>query len=231
MLAAYATIVAAMATEQRNVFLSGGTGYLGKSLTAKLLARGHRVRVLARPGSEAKVQPGAKVVPGDALRSPSFAAAVHAGDTFVHLTGVAHPAPWKEAQFRAVDLVSLRASAEAAGAAGVAHFVYVSVAHPAPAMKAYIKVRTECEEILAGTGLTRTILRPWYVLGPGHRWPIVLQPVYAFLEAMPSTREGAQRLGLVRLEEMTNALLWAVEHPPATGPHLMDVAAIRRCGR
>jgi uncharacterized protein YbjT (DUF2867 family) len=212
--------------EQRNTFVSGGTGYVGRALTAKLLDRGHSVRVLARPGSEAKVWPGAIVVPGDALSGASFAHALNPGDTFVHLTGVAHPAPWKERQFRAVDLVSLRASAEAASSAGVAHFVYVSVAHPAPVMDSYIRVRQECEQILAATGLTRSILRPWYVLGPGHRWPAALRPLYALLEAIPATRAGALRLGLVTLHEMTAALLWAVEHPP-TEIRILDVSTIR----
>ena len=212
--------------EQRSIFLSGGTGYLGKSLTAKLLERGHRVRVLARPGSEGKVPTGAEVVPGDALKTASFAGSVRPGDTFVHLTGIAHPAPWKEAQFRAIDLVSLRASAEVAKAVRVGHFVYVSVAHPAPTMKAYIKVRMECEEILANAGLTRTILRPWYVLGPGHRWPVVLKPIYALLGEHPSV----QRLGLVTLDEMTNALVWAVENP-ADGVRMVDVPGIRASAR
>jgi len=45
-------------------------------------------------------------------------------------------------------------------------------------MKAYIAVREECEEIIQESGLNATILRPWYVLGPGHRWPYMLLPMY-----------------------------------------------------
>jgi len=209
------------------VFLSGATGYVGRALVAKLIERGHRARVLARAGSEHKVPQGALVVPGNPLDAATFLAAVSAGDTFVQLTGVAHPAPWKEAAFRAIDLESLRASAEAATSAGIAHFVYVSVAQPAPVMRAYIRVRQECEAILKARGLTTTILRPWYVLGPGHRWPAALAPVYALLEAIPATRDGARRLGLVTLDQMANALLWAVENPPAESSRILDVAAIR----
>lgn len=209
-----------------SVFISGGTGYVGTGLTKRLLIRGYPVTVLARPGSEGNVQAGARTVSGDALRAESILPSLRAGDTFVHLIGVAHPAPWKGPQFRAVDLVSLRASAEASVRAGVGHFIYVSVAHPAPVMRAYIEVRRECEQILATTGLRRTILRPWYVLGPGHRWPEVLRPAYALLEAIPATREGARRLGLVTLDQMTEALAWAVENPPAD-TRLLDVPAIR----
>jgi uncharacterized protein YbjT (DUF2867 family) len=127
------------------VFISGGTGYVGSSLVRSLLARGHRVRALARPGSERKLPAGCEIVPGDALEAATFAAQVAPADAYVHLVGVSHPASWKEKQFRAVDLASARASIAAARSAGVPHFVYVSVAHPAPVMKAYIRVREECE--------------------------------------------------------------------------------------
>ena len=208
------------------MFLSGGTGYVGRALIAKLIETGHRSRVLARPGSEHKVPAGAEIVPGNPLDADTFASAVSAADAFVQLTGVAHPAPWKEGEFRAIDLVSLSASAAVAKSAGVAHFVYVSVAQPAPVMKAYIRVRQEGEAILQSLGLTATILRPWYVLGPGHRWPAALAPLYALLEAIPATHEGARRLGLVTLDQMATALLWAVEHPP-TESRILDVPAIR----
>lgn len=119
--------------------------------------------MLARAGSEHKVPAGAQVVLGNPLDPATFADAVSPADTFVQLTGVAHPAPWKEQEFRAIDLASVRASAQVAKSAGVSHFVYVSVAQPAPVMKAYIRVRQEGEAILKTLGLTATILRPWWV--------------------------------------------------------------------
>jgi len=212
--------------ESQQVFLSGGTGYVGRALVAKLIERGHRAHALVRPGSERKVPAGAQVVLGNPLDLATFADAVSAADTFVQLTGVAHPAPWKEQAFRSIDLVSVRASAQVAKAAGVLHFVYVSVAHPAPVMKAYIRVRQEGEAILKTLGLTATILRPWYILGPGHRWPAAMAPLYALLEAIPATRGEARRLGLVTLDQMATALLWAVENPPAES-RILDVPAIR----
>jgi len=209
-----------------NVFISGGTGYMGRELAARLVSRGHDVRVLARQGSEHKVPAGVSTVSGNALDVATFRDAVHGCDTFVHLTGVSRPAPWKERAYRVIDLSSLRASAKAAKAARVAHFVYVSVAHPAPVMKAYIRVRRECEEILQDAGLNATVLRPWYVVGPGHRWPVVLKPIYSMLESLNSTRDAARRLGLVTLNEMVGSLVWAVEDP-ITRTRVLDVPAIR----
>jgi uncharacterized protein YbjT (DUF2867 family) len=95
-------------------------------------------------------------------------------------------------------------------------------------MHAYIAVRAQGEAALAASGLTTTVLRPWYVLGPGHWWPLALVPLYAIARLVPGTRAGAERLGLVRLDQMVSALVRAVEQPPAPGSiTLVDVPGIR----
>ena len=212
-----------------NVFVAGGTGYIGRPLIELLLRDGHTVRGLARAGSEGKLPAGCAPVLGNALDAASYQQQVTPSDTFVHLVGVAHPGPGKGQQFRDIDLKSIESAVAAAKYAGVSHFVYVSVAHPAPVMHDYIAVRTRGEELIASAGLNATILRPWYVLGPGHWWPYALLPVYWLMEAVPSTRESARRLGLVRHREMVEALRAAVAKP-ARGITTWNVVDIRRVG-
>jgi uncharacterized protein YbjT (DUF2867 family) len=198
------------------LFVTGGTGYLRRQLIPGLLERGHQVKALARPGSERTLPPGAQPIVGDALDGTTFAHGVAPADTFGQLIGVAHPRPAKAAQFRTIELVSARASVAAAVKAGVGHFVYLSVAQPAPVMKSYQAARGEGERLLRDSGLGATVRRPWYVLGPGHQWARALLPVYWLRERTPSTRRTAPRLGLVRLAQMTAALIRAVA-PPASG--------------
>ncbi len=209
--------------------MTGGTGYVGRPLIASLLQRGHRVRALVRPASESKVPAGCEVEVGDPFDAASFSARIPPAGTFVQLLGVAHPSPAKAAAFRSVDLASVRASAEAARIAGIRHFVYVSVARPAPVMKAYQETRAEGERLISETKIPATFLRPWYVLGPGHRWPLALLPFYRLLERLPATRDGARRLGLVTLPEMVGALLAAVEDPPR-GIRIVEPPGIRAAG-
>jgi uncharacterized protein YbjT (DUF2867 family) len=215
---------------QRNIFITGGTGYMGQHLIPVLLNRGHQIRALVRRGREAKLPPGCAVITGDPLDKITFAGHIRPADTFVQLVGVPRPSPAKARQFREVDLVSVRESVEAATEAGIKHFVYVSVAHPAPIMKAYIAVRRQAEALIRAKHLNATILRPWYVLGPGHRWPYLLWPVYWICERVPQTRETAGRLGLVKLEQMIGALVEAIESP-CEGTRIMTVPDIRRCQR
>ena len=199
---------------------------MGSRLIAALLPHGHAVRALVRKGSEGKLPPGCEVVVGSPLDSASYAARVAPCDTFVQLVGVTHPSPTKVAEFRAVDFGSAKVAVEAAAGAGIRHFVYVSVAQPAPVMKFYVQVRAECEEMIRASGLNATILRPWYVLGPGRRWPYLLVPFYKLMEAIPATRETARRLGLVTWQQMIAALLNAVEHP-CQGVHIVAAPEIR----
>jgi uncharacterized protein YbjT (DUF2867 family) len=211
---------------KRNIFITGGTGYLGQRLIPVLLERGYTVLALVRKGSENKLPVGCETVFGDALRKETFAHLVHPSDTFVQLVGTPRPSPAKAKEFREIDLPSVRASVAAASENEIKHFVYVSVAHPAPIMKDYIEVRMEGERLIRESGMNATIIRPWYILGPGHWWPYLLLPVYKVMEVIPSTRERATRLGLVKLNQMVAALFNAIDNP-ADGLRVLNVPDIR----
>lgn len=203
---------------------------MGRSLIPELLKRGHEVRALVRRGSESKLPVGCQLLTGDPLDRASFAHEIGPADTFVQLVGVAHPSPAKAKEFRSVDLKSASEAIHAAAEAGVKHFVYVSVAQPAPIMKAYVEARAEGEDLLRASGLDATVLRPWYVLGPGRQWPRLLKPFYWLMERIPSKRETARRLGLMTDAEMRGALVYAVENP-AEGVRVLSVPEIKEAAR
>jgi nucleoside-diphosphate-sugar epimerase len=212
-----------------DILVTGGTGYIGQHLIPALLARGHRVRVLARQESLGRVPVGATQVLGDALVVDSVRTAIRPGDSVVHLVGTPHPTPTKADQFEKVYLVSIRATVSAAKQVGISHLVYLSVAQPAPIMQAYLWVRALGEAIIREARLTATIVRPWYVLGPGRRWPKLIVPLYKIAEMIPATRATAERLGLVTVEQMINAIVSALEDPPPSGQQrIVNVAGIRR---
>lgn len=211
-----------------NVFLTGATGYIGRHLIPELTGRGHTVRALVRPASIAKLAEGAEPVVGDALNAFSFAHQIAPSDTFVQLVGVAHPSPAKAKEFRSVDLVSVRESVRAVGGSTVRHFVYLSVAMPAPAMKAYVAVREEGERLLRESGLAATFIRPWYVLGPGHRWPYAILPAYWIWSLFD--RDTSARLYPVKLAHVVRAMVEAIENPPegvrvVEAPEMRSVSA------
>ena len=129
---------------------------MGSRLIPTLLERGHGITALARPESQSKLARGCTPVLGNALDGDSYAQSIGACDTFVQLVGVAHPSPAKAREFVEIDQKSAMEAIRVAAEARIAHFVYVSVAHPAPMMKAYIEVRAAGEEMIRAAGLNAT---------------------------------------------------------------------------
>ena len=209
-----------------NVFVTGATGYIGSRVIPALIARGHIVRALIRPGSEKKVAAGARPILGNALDATTFARHIAPSDTFIQLVGVAHPGPSKAEEFKAIDLVSIRESVRAVQGSSIRHFIYLSVAQPAPVMKDYVEVRAEGERLLRESGIASTFVRPWYVLGPGHWWPYAILPLYWIWGAFPSSRDTARRLYPVKLAQVVSAIVDAVEHPP-NGVRIIEAPEMR----
>lgn len=211
----------------KEVFITGATGYIGTRLTKQLLDRGYRVITLIRKGSEHKVVKGAEIVIADPFDSESFQSFVPKSAVFVQLLGVPHPSPKKVKQFREIDLRSVKASADAATVAGVSHFVYVSVAMaPSKLMADYQAVRQEGEAYCKSKKLCCTFIRPWYVLGPGHYWPILLLPLYGIAELVPSWRLKARAMALVTLGQVLRTLVSTAEAEPVPG-RIIDTRQIR----
>jgi nucleoside-diphosphate-sugar epimerase len=71
-----------------SVFITGASGFMGRRLSAELVARGHSVRGLVRRGSEKHVAIGCEGVTGDPLDASTYQKFVAGCDTLVHLVGV-----------------------------------------------------------------------------------------------------------------------------------------------
>lgn len=198
------------------IFLTGGTGYIGRRLIKALQREGdYHVKALVRKQSAHKLPPGCEPVYGDALDASSYLDQVPEQAIFIHLVGVAHPSPRKKQAFREIDGVSVREAAIAALQSHAHHFIYVSVSqYPSALMKEYQLVRHMGEKLVKGTGIPCSFIRPWYVLGPGHWWPILLLPLYWLAWLLPASREMARQQGLVTMQEMIATLLFAIRNTP-----------------
>lgn len=214
-----------MSPRQR-IFVTGGTGYIGSGLIPQLHARNHEVVALVRENSRHRLPAGCASWVGDALDGNTYRQAAGNADTFIQMIGVHHPSPAKAREFVEVDMKSGLEAVRIAREAGVHNFIYLSVAHPAPVMRAYAAVRVAVEKLITESRLNATILRPWYVLGPGDWWPYALIPFYKIAEMLPQTRQGAIRLGLVTIHQMLGVLIYAVENP-APGVRVFEPQDIR----
>ncbi len=175
----------------QTVAVTGATGFIGRLVTADLVARGIHVRAIVRPGSTHAAPAGAEIV-----LAPLEAAALRDGfagvDAVVHLAGVI--STLDPSVYTTVNVDGTREVAAAANAAGarLVHISSLAAAGPASAARPraeddapsprtpYGRSKLEGERIvMAMSGLRWTILRPGVVYGPGDR---AMLPVFKFAE-------------------------------------------------
>ena len=178
-----------MSAAGERVLVTGASGFLGRPVTRALLARGARVRGLARPGS-APLEPGVEPAPAEGLHDrEGLRRALEGVDAVVHLAARVHvmhdAAADPLAEFRRVNVEGTRAVLEEAIRAGARRFLFASSVKalgeggdavltddtpPAPA-DPYGVSKLEAETVvraLAGAaGVHAPILRFPLVYGPG----------------------------------------------------------------
>ncbi len=143
------------------ILVVGATGNLGGAVTRILLAQGRPVRILARPQSNYQplAEAGAQVVLGDLKQRDSLDAACEGADTIITTANSA--ARGGEDNVQTVDLEGNRNLIDAAKAAGVNQFIFVSVLtadanSPVP----FIQAKGKTEEYLRASGIPYTIFAP-----------------------------------------------------------------------
>ncbi len=71
------------------ILVTGGTGFVGKSIVSRLLAEGHQIRLLARDTkTAAEIFPKAEIIEGNVLDPSSLEKACKNADIIIHLASI-----------------------------------------------------------------------------------------------------------------------------------------------
>jgi NADH dehydrogenase len=142
------------------ILVTGGAGKMGRRLAAALAWRGHKVRILCLPGDSAPSENAIEIAYGDITRKESLPPALAGVETVFHLAAIVL-SPGRPEAFRTVNADGTRNMVDAAEAAGVSHFIYVSSISVAyPASNAYSRSKLQGEEWVKGSRMRYTIVRP-----------------------------------------------------------------------
>jgi nucleoside-diphosphate-sugar epimerase len=174
----------------KTVAITGGTGFIGHHVLPLLLARGCRIRALARPGSAHVLPTGVEAVAGDVTDPNSVASLISGCDTVLHLAGQAHTdLRTPEDRRRAIDVNvgGARNVLSVSRTSGVRRVVIASSAHvyagqcgrgvredaPSAAENLYAQTKIDVEKLaaeFAQRGLDVVIGRPCLTYGPNARF-------------------------------------------------------------
>ena len=143
------------------ILVVGATGQLGGTIAHMLLDQRRPVRVLVRPGSDHSdlITAGAETVTGDLKDPASLVPACQGVDAV--LTTANATARGGDDTIESVDRVGNRNLIDAAAAAGVARFVFISAlgADPDHPM-ALLRAKGETEQHLRDSAMAWTVLQP-----------------------------------------------------------------------
>ena len=151
------------------IVVVGGSGFVGRSVIARLASAGHRVVVPTRRREAAKhliLLPTVDVVEADVHNPHTLAGLVEGASAVINLVGILNEK--SSATFARAHVDLSRNVVNACGKAGVTRLLHMSalgadVAGPSQ----YLRTKGEAEQLVMASGLRWTIFRPSVIFGPG----------------------------------------------------------------
>jgi NADH dehydrogenase len=202
------------------VLVTGGTGFVGRSVVAALLRRGHQVRCLVRPGSAHRLAdlPRVTAVPGDVTHPGSLPAAMVGSEVLVHLVGIIRERPGRGVTFDRLHTEVTRNVVAAARGSGVRRVVHMSaLGTRSGARSRYHQTKWAAEQALRESGLHWTIFRPSVIFGPGDGFVSLLARLVRWFPIVPVIGDGRNRFQPVAVGDVAEGFARAVERPGTAG--------------
>ena len=205
------------------VLVAGGTGFIGSAIVEELLRRGRPVAVLGRDAKRIRQRFGDRVEARAAFVSnPAQLEDALSGVATV-INAVQFPNSPIERKskgwtFEEVDYRGTVNQVEAARAAGVQRFLYLSGAGAAPdAPQHWFRFKWQAEQHVRDSGLEWAVLRPTWVFGPGDHSLNKLLGFTRFLPFLPLFGDGKQAMQPVFIDDVARAAAGLALKPEAAG--------------
>jgi uncharacterized protein YbjT (DUF2867 family) len=153
-----------------NIFITGGTGYIGRQVIRDFAAAGYLIKALVRPGSEinlpSECRSSISLISGDIRKSETLRGSMDGCDAVIHLPGLIREFPQRGITFRGVQYEGSKNIIDEACRSGVIRFLLMSAnGVRAEATTEYYRTKWMAEEYLRQSGLEWTIFRPSVVFG------------------------------------------------------------------
>lgn len=202
------------------VFVTGATGFVGHEILRQLLAAGHSVRALVRPGSENKLlqEDPVKIHHGDACDPESLAGALEDCEALLHLVGIIREFPAKGITFEKLHVEATRNLLTAAETQGVRRYLQMSAnGTREDAVTPYHQTKWQAEQAVRASGLDWTIFRPSLIYGAGGEFVAMISDLIRKLPAVPVIGDGQYRMSPVAVEDVAAGFVRALQTPASIG--------------
>jgi len=203
------------------ILITGATGYIGRHLVNRLVARGERPRCLVRDINRAKrTLPASKVefVVGGTTSLSSLDAAVHGIDTVIHAAFLT--ADNKESEGNEYEKTNVQGTAnliKAAKNVDVKRMIEISGLGTKPDKPgSYMQGRYLSEKMLKDSGLDWTIIQPSVLFGKNAPFVKGLADLIRTAPVVPLIGNGKIMFQPIWVEDVATVIIKVLEDPEHT---------------
>jgi uncharacterized protein YbjT (DUF2867 family) len=201
----------------KNIFVLGGTGFVGTHVCEKLARQGHHITVATRRRNNARHLghlPTLTVLEMDVHNPAALSAAMAGHDVVLNLVAILHGS---EAAFTRVHVDLVRTVIAACHAAGVPRLVHISAlgAQPQQANAApsrYLRSKSAGEALLQASSLSVAILRPSVIFGAQDKFLNVFASLQRIFPVIPLAAAHA-KFQPVWVQDVAQALVLLLQAP------------------
>lgn len=206
------------------VFVTGGTGFVGKNIVRAI--NDHPLRLMVRKPREGGGDPGTEYVQADVTDPASLAGKMEGCDIVVHLVGIIEETG--SATFDSIVRQGTENVLAEARRAGVKRFVHMSAlgARDDP-QYGYHTAKYRAEQAVMNSGITYTIFRPSVIFGPGDGFINTLAGVVRSFPVIPVVGSGETRFQPVQVGDVADAFARAVNDPETTANQVYELGGDR----
>lgn len=205
--------------------VTGGTGFVGRTLVRQLLSLQHDVVLLTRPHTTSLTQPHAlrnpslphpSLLPVDFNDAHALRTALQGADAVVHLVGII--AEVGQHTFEKVHVALTQTLLEAAHAAQVPRWIHMSALGTRPEARArYHQTKWAAEQAVRHSTLSWTILRPSLIYGAEDQFTRLFDRLARFSPVIPILGPGTNLLQPIGIAQVAQAFAHAINQPSAAG--------------
>ena len=210
------------------VLLTGASGFVGSAVLRALRERGHVIHALVNRRTVESSDPDVRQVRGGLFDARALEEAAEGCDAAIHLVGIIAERPKDGVTFERIHVEGTRNVLAACARAGVTRYIQMSALGTRPdAVSDYHRTKWRAEELVRGSGLDWTVIRPSMIHGPDGefmqmeaRWAKGKAPPFLVMPYFGRGMLGLGGAGLlqpVHVEDVARAIADALDRPATIG--------------
>ena len=196
------------------IFITGGTGFVGRHVVHQLHAAGHKTRCLVRDMERARqiLPREVELFHGDLTRTVNLKAGLQGCEAVIHLVGIIREKG--PSNFERIHVNSTKDLLQAAREANIGRFIHMSaLGSRADASSRYHQTKFSAEQAVRESGIPWTIFRPSVIYGSEDQFVNTLAWIIRRAPVVPILGDGKSLLQPINVHNVASCLALSVGNP------------------